>query len=61
MEVKRFPHLHDRVVEVVTNLLLRRLPSTNEMVIVHEKKILEFINSFRYIAGCETSKVWFVK
>ena len=32
MEVKRFPHLHDRVVEVVTNLLLQRLPSTNEMV-----------------------------
>lgn len=32
MEVKRFPQLHDRIVEVVTNLLLRRLPSTNEMV-----------------------------
>lgn len=32
MEVKRFPQLHERIVEVVTNLLLRRLPSTNEMV-----------------------------
>ncbi|KAJ7353735.1 Dynamin-1-like protein [Desmophyllum pertusum] len=32
MEVKRFPRLHDKIVEVVTNLLLRRLPSTNEMV-----------------------------
>ncbi|KAL9960031.1 hypothetical protein ACROYT_G033424 [Oculina patagonica] len=32
MEVKRFPHLHERIVEVVTNLLIRRLPSTNEMV-----------------------------
>ena len=30
--MKRFPQLHDRIVEVVTNLLLRRLPSTNEMV-----------------------------
>ena len=32
MEVKRFPRLHDKIVEVVTNLLQRRLPSTNEMV-----------------------------
>lgn len=32
MEVKRFPRLHDKIVEVVTNLLHRRLPSTNEMV-----------------------------
>jgi len=32
MEIKRFPHLHDKIVEVVTNLLMRRLPSTNEMV-----------------------------
>ena len=32
MEVKRFPRLHDKIVEVVINLLQRRLPSTNEMV-----------------------------
>ena len=32
MEVKRFPRLHDKIVEVVTHLLQRRLPSTNEMV-----------------------------
>ena len=32
MEVKRFPRLHEKIVEVVINLLQRRLPSTNEMV-----------------------------
>ena len=32
MEVKRFPRLHDKIVEVVINLLQGRLPSTNEMV-----------------------------
>ena len=51
MEVKRFPHLHDRVVEVVTNLLVRRLPSTNEMVIAYEINFLNsFINNSSHIA-----------
>ncbi|XP_072026813.1 dynamin-1-like protein isoform X2 [Amphiura filiformis] len=31
-ELLRFPKLHDRVVEVVTSLLRRRLPATNNMV-----------------------------
>ena len=31
-ELLRFPKLHDRVVEVVTSLLRRRLPTTNNMV-----------------------------
>ena len=34
MEVKRFPRLYDRVIEVITNLLERRLVPTNEMVII---------------------------
>jgi len=28
----RFPQLHERIVDVVTALLRRRLPPTNEMV-----------------------------
>lgn len=28
----RFPQLHERIVDVVTTLLRRRLPDTNEMV-----------------------------
>ncbi|XP_071495729.1 LOW QUALITY PROTEIN: dynamin-1-like protein [Diadema antillarum] len=31
-ELLRFPRLHDRIVECVTSLLRRRLPSTNSMV-----------------------------
>lgn len=31
-EMLRFPKLHDRIVDVVTNLLRRRLPPTNAMV-----------------------------
>lgn len=31
-ELLRFPRLHDRIVEVVTTLLRRRLPATNSMV-----------------------------
>ncbi len=33
-ELLRFPKLHDRVVEVVTSLLRKRLPTTNTMVSV---------------------------
>lgn len=32
-ELLRFPKLHDSIVEVVTGLLRKRLPITNEMVI----------------------------
>ncbi|MGH0146040.1 UNVERIFIED_CONTAM: hypothetical protein FKN15_020404 [Acipenser sinensis] len=32
MELQRFPKLHDSIVEVVTGLLRKRLPITNEMV-----------------------------
>ncbi|XP_067024707.1 dynamin-1-like protein [Acropora muricata] len=45
MEVKRFPRLHDKVVEVVTHLLQRRLPSTNEMVENLVKIELSYINT----------------
>lgn len=45
MEVKRFPRLHDKVVEVVTLLLQRRLPSTNEMVENLVKIELSYINT----------------
>lgn len=31
-ELLRFPKLHDSIVEVVTGLLRKRLPITNEMV-----------------------------
>jgi len=31
-ELLRFPKLHDSIVEVVTSLLRKRLPITNEMV-----------------------------
>ncbi|XP_068715163.1 dynamin-1-like protein [Montipora capricornis] len=45
MEVKRFPRLHDKIVEVVTNLLQRRLPSTNEMVENLVQIELSYINT----------------
>lgn len=45
MEVKRFPRLHDKIVEVVTNLLHRRLPSTNEMVENLVQIELSYINT----------------
>lgn len=31
-ELQRFPKLHEAIVEVVTSLLRKRLPVTNEMV-----------------------------
>lgn len=31
-ELQRFPKLHESIVEVVTSLLRKRLPITNEMV-----------------------------
>lgn len=31
-EMLRFPKLHERIVDVVTHLLRRRLPTTNTMV-----------------------------
>lgn len=31
-ELLRFPKLHDAIVEVVTSLLRKRLPVTNDMV-----------------------------
>lgn len=34
-ELLRFPKLHDAIVEVVTSLLRKRLPVTNEMVRTH--------------------------
>lgn len=34
-ELLRFPKLHDAIVEVVTSLLRKRLPVTNEMVRSH--------------------------
>lgn len=34
-ELLRFPKLHDAIVEVVTSLLRKRLPVTNEMVRIH--------------------------
>lgn len=45
MEVKRFPRLHDKIVEVVINLLQRRLPSTNEMVENLVQIELSYINT----------------
>lgn len=45
MEVKRFPRLHDKFVEVVINLLQRRLPSTNEMVENLVQIELSYINT----------------
>lgn len=33
-EMLRFPQLHERIVDVVTALLRRRLPATNDMVSV---------------------------
>lgn len=39
-ELLRFPKLHDAIVEVVTSLLRRRLPITNEMVMRVEILVL---------------------
>lgn len=39
-ELLRFPKLHDSIVEVVTGLLRKRLPITNEMVILILAKIV---------------------
>lgn len=36
-ELLRFPKLHDAIVEVVTSLLRKRLPVTNEMVRTYSK------------------------
>lgn len=33
-ELQRFPKLHEAIVEVVTSLLRKRLPITNEMVLM---------------------------
>ena len=40
-ELLRFPKLHDSIVEVVTSLLRKRLPVTNDMVM-----------DGRWAAGC---------
>lgn len=37
-ELLRFPKLHDAIVEVVTSLLRKRLPVTNEMVRSHQHR-----------------------
>lgn len=46
-ELLRFPKLHDAIVEVVTSLLRKRLPVTNEMVRTcsHEIPLSIFIGS----------------
>ena len=36
-EMQRFPKLHERIVDVVTALLRKRLPVTNSMVSGEEK------------------------
>lgn len=49
-ELLRFPKLHDAIVEVVTSLLRRRLPVTNDMVRVllitgeHSVEVLNLIS-----------------
>lgn len=43
-ELLRFPKLHDSIVEVVTGLLRKRLPITNEMVIHGLAKMISYIN-----------------
>eukprot|EP00111_Clytia_hemisphaerica_P002853 TCONS_00008044-protein len=45
IEIRRFPKLHDQIVDVVSSLLQKRLPSTNEMVenLVHIE--LSYINT----------------
>lgn len=45
IEIRRFPKLHDKIVDVVSSLLQKRLPSTNEMVenLVHIE--LSYINT----------------
>lgn len=42
-EMLRFPKLHERIVDVVTNLLRRRLPPTNAMVrqLFYDRKFIE--------------------
>lgn len=50
-ELLRFPKLHDAIVEVVTSLLRKRLPVTNDMV------RLTFVRSFPFAlqkAACVT-------
>lgn len=41
-ELLRFPKLHDAIVEVVTSLLRKRLPVTNEMVCLFSLMLLFF-------------------
>ena len=58
MEVKRFPRLHDKIVEVVINLLQRRLPSTNEMVTLSAN--FEYSSTLPEV-DCKTVGFFFLK
>ncbi|VDN34760.1 unnamed protein product [Dibothriocephalus latus] len=44
-ELLRFPNLHERIVDVVTSLLRKRLPPTNEMVTNLVSIELSYINT----------------
>lgn len=41
-ELQRFPKLHEAIVEVVTSLLRKRLPITNEMVPNSRRSVAAF-------------------
>lgn len=49
-ELLRFPKLHDAIVEVVTSLLRKRLPVTNDMVrIIQLTEHIKCIGLHEYI------------
>lgn len=54
-EMLRFPKLHERIVDVVTHLLRRRLPPTNQMVTNH-MLINSCINTYRNSSSSMTKE-----
>ena len=48
-EMLRFPKLHERIIDVVTNLLRRRLPPTNAMVSTAIVTVDSRIDMYMYI------------
>lgn len=54
-EMLRFPKLHERIVDVVTHLLRRRLPPTNSMVcICRQPRQMNLFLSKRYFELVDT-------
>lgn len=54
----RFPQLHERIVDVVTALLRKRLPATNEMVGEPENSIYNtFLSINTFLHGCGVSDI----